>query len=152
MKYTSKIAALLTVALLETTTGALAGQPPDVVPSDGAGNTAMGDKALLDSIPYPDANPGSTNNTAAGFSALNQNTVGQQNTAVGAAALLANTTGTDNVAVGMDALADNVGASFNTAVGSQALIFNRTGQFNTASGYETLQYNNACLLYTSRCV
>jgi len=48
--------------------------------------------------------PAGVNNSAAGFNALVNNTVGTANSAIGANALFANTAGINNAAVGMNAL------------------------------------------------
>jgi Chaperone of endosialidase len=126
-------------------------QPPDVVQSDGYGNTAMGTDALYD-LTY-----GYYYNTGAGYLALYVNQTGQYNTAFGAAALLENTAsyntavgtfalevngaGSSNTAVGYEALGQNTGGGDNTAVGQQALYSNTGGLFNVAVGQGALQAN-----------
>jgi hypothetical protein len=136
-------------AFFAMTQSAFGVQPPDVVVSDSAGNTAMGSGVL-------NVNIGS-HNTAAGDEALNINTTGSNNAAFGydvlfvnsggsgnsgfgSQALAALSSGNDNTAAGMNALYSNNG-SFNTAVGMNSLYKNHTGTYNTATGYEAL-YNN----------
>src|SRR5205814_1467003 len=60
-------------------------------------------------------------NTAAGFSALTNNTTGGANTAIGWSALTANTVGVNNVALGTLALSSNTSGTDNTAIGNLAL-------------------------------
>jgi hypothetical protein len=73
---------------LVMTGSALAGQPPDVVQSDGNQNSAMGTDALY----YLAAG---TQNTAAGYESLLNNAIGGANTAFGVQSVLANTSGYD---------------------------------------------------------
>jgi hypothetical protein len=117
-------------------------QPPDIVQSDVAGNTAVGDLA--------DAGGGGEANTAVGSSAL-QASGGQEpggfNTAVGAFAMFTNQTGSGNTAVGYTALRGNSTGYQNTAIGLQSMDGNSTGYWNTASGNNsmisnTTGYNN----------
>jgi hypothetical protein len=89
-------------------------QPPDVVSSDSAGNTAMGTGALY------------------------TNTTGYKNTAAGSLALHANTTGTQNAAVGTDSLKSNTTGVGNTALGDESMVLNSTGDYSTAVGYGSL--------------
>src|SRR6202044_2729731 len=89
---------LLTLGALTGSGAAYGTQPPDVVTSDGTGNTAMGSSALLNST------SGYGNNTAAGYEALLNNTTGVNNTASGNSALLSNTQGASNTASGYSAL------------------------------------------------
>jgi len=130
---------------------ALAGQPPDVVSSDSASNTAMGTDALL-SITSGYQNTGAGNdallststgykNTAIGFAALENNSTGYDDSAFGSGALLLNTTGSDDTGLGMDALYHNLEGSQNTAAGTQALYSNTTGTSNSANGNGALYYN-----------
>ncbi len=151
MNATSRRAAMLVFALTTACGAAHAAQPPDVVQSDGYGNTAMGTDALLDQT------AGYYYNTAAGYLALYLNTTGQYNTAFGTAALLENTasyntalgtfaleingTGSNNTAVGYEALGQNGGGGDNTAIGVQALYNNTGGLFNVAVGQGALQAN-----------
>jgi len=126
-------------------------QPPDVVQSDGYGNTAMGGGVLYDLA------SGYYYNTGAGYLALYLNQTGQYNTAFGTAALLENTAsyntalgtfaleingaGAANTAVGYEALGQNTGGGDNTAVGYDALYNNTGGLFNVAVGQGALQAN-----------
>src|SRR6266850_1312974 len=93
MKRTQWASLLLTPSLLAICGPVCAQQPPDVVVSDAAGNTAMGTQALLN-------NTTGDQNTAAGAFVLNLNTTGFNNSAVGFGALANNTTGNNNTAVG----------------------------------------------------
>ena len=79
---------LIAVTLLTAAGSASATQPPDVVQSDSFDNTAMGSDALLSVTPSLGSG---TDNTAAGFDALNSNSTGYFNTAVGSTSLLHNT-------------------------------------------------------------
>jgi hypothetical protein len=110
-------------------------QPPDVVTSDGSGNTAAGSGALQNLTT-------GTFNTAVGASALSNNTTGYNNTATGNEALLSNTTGGSNTASGFQALDFNTTGNVNTADGAFALISNTTGGANTASGAAALRSNS----------
>ena len=82
-----------------------------------------------------------SNNTAAGYQALYNNTTGTSNTAAGYQALYNNTTGTNNTAAGYQALYANTTSTSNTAAGYLALRFNTTGDNNTAAGYQALYSN-----------
>jgi Chaperone of endosialidase len=126
---------VISLSLLAGT--AAAQQPPDVVSSDGSGNTAMGALAL-NSIPVAD--PGAYN-TAAGFEALTSSTTAWQNSAFGAYALFSNTTGAFNTGLGTGTLYNNTTGNYNTAVGVAALTYNTTGSNNTAEGFNALLYN-----------
>jgi hypothetical protein len=132
-----KIHSFIIITVLSGTS--FAQQPPDVVTSDGAANTAMGSSALLNLTVT--ANAGGSN-TAAGDSALLYNTTGSFNTAIGAAALLNNITGSYNTASGESALIYNTSGYANTASGAQALSYNQTGGNNTATGFGALFYND----------
>ena len=128
-------------------------QPPDLVQSDGYGNTAMGTDVLYD------LTTGYYYNTGAGYLALYLNQTGQYNTAFGAAALLENTAsyntavgtfaleingaGAANTAVGYEALGENTAGGDNTAVGYEALLKNTGGIFNVAVGQGALQANQS---------
>jgi len=129
-----KLFAMLISALVGSAGSAIADQPPDVVTSDDAGNTAMGTSALANLA-------GGFSNTAAGSFALFSNTTGAGNSAFGPSALKDNTTGIDNTAIGAIALADNSVGSDNTASGVAALLTNTTGDNNTAIGYQALLSN-----------
>jgi hypothetical protein len=111
---------------------AYATQPPDVVKSDSAENTAMGTDVLLELST-------GTYDTGAGFAALYLNSTGGYNTAFGAAALFYNN-GSYNTAAGALALESN-GGSGNSAAGYAALQSNTSGTYNTAFGYGALQNN-----------
>jgi len=74
-------------------------------------------------------------NTAIGFQALANNTIGESNTATGEQALQSNTTGNNNTAVGTIAMLANTTGIQNTAVGQQALQSNTTGNGNIALGF-----------------
>jgi len=76
----------------------------------------------------------SSENTADGFQALEDNTSGTFNTAVGLEALRQNNTGTSNTAVGVGALSGNMTGFGNTAVGVNALVDNSSGGSNIALG------------------
>ncbi len=99
-------------------------------------------------------------NTAVGYQALNNNTVGQANVAIGHKALLSDNSGYSNVAVGSHALYSNtsgyqliaIGDSAlysntaatsypNIAIGSKALFSSTTGSANTATGFQSLYTN-----------
>ncbi len=73
-------------------------------------------------------------NTAMGYTALSQDTVGCCNTANGWQALTENTTGGGNIAVGWSSLVSNTTGSNNTAIGYAALDDNDVGSYNTAVG------------------
>jgi len=73
-------------------------------------------------------------NTATGFQALLNNTIGSNNTATGYQALLNNTTGNDNTALGAFALLHNITGSNNIAIGRTAGPLATTGNDNIAIG------------------
>jgi hypothetical protein len=143
----------LCVSALMLSTGSTAsgGQPPDVVSSDGNGNTAMGSVALLslttgtENTASGDAalqsNTTGVENTASGIAALQMNTTGEVNTALGSYALANNTTGVENTASGVSALYQNTTGIENTANGVNALVSNTIGNVNTAIGYVALFSN-----------
>jgi hypothetical protein len=85
-------------------------------------------------------NGSGSNNTAAGYGALYNNTNGGDNTASGYEALLYNSTGQANTASGMNALWSSTTADYNTATGYGAL-YSSNGNSNTAAGYEALYGN-----------
>lgn len=136
-------------------TWALATQPPDIVTSDGSGNTAAGTSALhyLTTGAY---------NTASGSWALYLNLIGARNTANGQQAFSGigsqnsalgdlacgyeTSTASDITAVGYYAFGGS--QLGNTAIGSGAngyppgaSGYNEGGAQNTVIGYDTLQYN-----------
>ena len=87
---------------------------------------------------------GEDTNTKEGKDALKNDhgpNAGQHNSAFGFDALYNNTLGSDNTGIGFDALATNKGGSDNVAVGSQALVGNTTGDANTANGFQALLSN-----------
>jgi trimeric autotransporter adhesin len=99
-------------------------------------NTAEGDGAL-DSLTFFHGQPSATDNTALGFHALVNNTVGNENTAVGKNALLGNVNGDSNTATGVSTLVFANG-NYNTAIGKGALSIIGSGSFNAALGGEAL--------------
>ena len=137
MKSVSCLVVELVFSLLCAAGSAYASQPPDVVSSDGSANTAMGTQALQMIV----TGGGASDNTAAGFYALNGNTTGLYNTAMGSYALNKNTTAGNNGAFGVSALQDNTTGSDNDAFGYQALLSNTTGNENFASGSYALYAN-----------
>jgi hypothetical protein len=78
----------------------------------------------------------SDNNTAVGWIALQNNTVGRSNTAIGANAMPTSTAGDANTAFGVYALRDNTTGTRNTAIGTEALKKNNNGFDNIGLGYE----------------
>lgn len=108
-----------------------AGQPPDVVKTDGNANTAMGTSALLDLTV-------GCCNTGAGNLALTANNSGAGNTAFGAYTLYTNQNGSYNTAAGYSALNSNTGGDSNVAFGVNALLLNNAND-NTALGSYALQ-------------
>jgi Chaperone of endosialidase len=120
---------------------ASAQQPPDVVPSDAGGNSAMGADALL-LLKAPNCSTNTAcENIAAGVGALYANSTGSYNEAYGFQSLNNNLTGTYNAAYGYRALHKNTTGGSNTAVGTQALYSNQTGISNTATGSGALYSN-----------
>jgi hypothetical protein len=117
------------------------GQPVCAAPgcnptqSDTHRNTAGGNFALsiVDQTPA-----GGFDNTAFGFQALLNDTIGDANTAFGTFALRSNTTGTTNTASGINALLNNTTGIDNTATGGGSLLGNSTGSKNTAIGVAAL--------------
>ena len=111
-------------------------QPPDVVQSDSASDTAMGASALA-------ALTTGYQNTGGGTGALQQNTTGFKNAAFGFAALSRNVSGFDNAAFGSGALYQNPGGSYgagsdNSAFGMDALYSNLYGGHSVAIGSHAL--------------
>src|SRR5690349_18388954 len=119
---------LLALGALLSMAGSAQSQPPDVVQSDSAQNTAMGTNALKN-VPAPSGEQG---NTAAGYSALFSDTTGGANTAMGANALFFNTTGHYNSAFGRYTLYSNVSGDSNVGLGEEALFYNVSGSDNVA--------------------
>ncbi|MGA9643164.1 MAG: hypothetical protein WBQ72_17335 [Terriglobales bacterium] len=74
-------------------------------------------------------------NTATGYHALLDNTIGLANTAAGAQALLSNTGGSLNTASGFNSLSANTAGNYNTASGANSLYANTTGNGNIGMGY-----------------
>jgi hypothetical protein len=126
---------IMVFALAALSGSASAAQPPDVVNSDSAFNTAMGTQALLG------LTGGGSGNTSSGYQSLTSNTTGSENTASGAFALNSNTTAIGNSAFGYFALNSNSTGYANTAVGTGSLAANTQGTDNTAIGFQALQQN-----------
>ncbi len=115
---------------------ALAGAPPNTVPSDqDLRNTAGGTLSLSN-------NSSGTDNTGLGYLTLYLNSMGSGNSALGTRALMDNTSGGANTALGSHALRRNTTGSSNTAAGFYALNNNTTGQANTALGVYALLNNS----------
>jgi trimeric autotransporter adhesin len=90
--------------------------------------------------PAPDGGyPG--HNTAEGFHALFNRTIGNWNSAFGDSALFHDTTGTANTALGYNALFNNVDGNGNTGNGTFTLFSNTGGDGNTALGNSALYKN-----------
>jgi hypothetical protein len=123
--------ALVLASTIGAAPAVMASQPPDVVTSDSAGNTAMRSFALdlLTSGQY---------NTAVGGEALGTTSSGSTNTAVGLNALYFNTTGGANSTVGLNALSNNTSGIWNSAFGELALVYSTTGSYDTATGANAL--------------
>ena len=85
-------------------------------------NTAIGYKALKNTVDYSNGAGGNTGNS------------GSLNTAVGYQALAANTSGSYNLAQGLNALLSNTTGSYNTALGVSVLNNNLTGSGNIGIG------------------
>jgi trimeric autotransporter adhesin len=96
-------------------------------------NTAFGFAALYNNT--------ASNNTAAGYGALEYNTSGAWNVSFGSLAMLYNSTGTYNTAIGGQAMRENSTGERNTAIGWNSLVNNSTGAYNVAVGQETLTSN-----------
>lgn len=110
---------------------------------EGDSNSAFGYRALAN-------NTLGYRNVAVGrealFSQTGNLTTGNSNTAVGYQSMFSNTLGKDNVALGYLSMFFNTEGGGNVAVGYRALYNNigvadTTGQFNVAIGYETLLEN-----------
>src|ERR1700722_16000283 len=98
--FTRSLCLIPVTAMLTFAPCAFAQQPPDVVASDGSGNTASGSGALVAVRPPI----GGTANSAFGDQALGNDTSGGSNTALGKSALASNTAGASNTASGYSAL------------------------------------------------
>jgi hypothetical protein len=122
-----------TMALTLVSGAVYAQQPPDVVVSDGNGNTAMG-SGVLSSLTT------GVENTAAGDFSMGYSPTGSYNTAFGYFTLASNTASNYNTAIGWYALWTVNTGSYNTAIGAAALRNNGSGSNNTATGYQTLYY------------
>jgi hypothetical protein len=83
----------------------------------------------------------SSRNTAIGYGALTNNTVGFDNVAIGSAALTNSTEGVENVAIGSQALTASTTGAGSIAIGSAALLSNTTGGDNIAIGRGALRLN-----------
>lgn len=101
-------------------------------------NTRYGEAALDSNV----AGEG-TANTAIGWHALGNNTLGDWNTAIGPDALGENTEGRFNTAIGVNALWNNLTGNNNTATGVGALVGNTSGGSNTATGRLALHNNTS---------
>ncbi len=165
MKRYCKFSRYLSTALFAAAGAAYGQQPPDVVMSDGAWNTAMGTDALANNTiggcsycglentaagyaalesnqsGNGDADHSGSGNVAMGFLAMQLNLTGSNNTAVGDSALQGNTTGFYNTAVGSGALLRSTTGGSNTAIGRDALVYSTSGSYNTASGSTALNRN-----------
>lgn len=137
MKTVPSIQLVLAIAIAST--GPALGQvPTSNDTSDINFNTGMGKGALGG----PKASNEGLENTASGYNALGNNTIGGYNTAAGFQALFNNTSGSENVAFGEQTLSSNTTGIQNTACGSETLYSNTTGDNNTASGYLALFTNS----------
>jgi hypothetical protein len=106
--------------------------PGDPSPESGSRNSAFGFAALRNNTLGHD-------NTAAGYAALYSNVAGARNTAFGSQPLSANSFGNQNTAIGYQALASNIFGSSNTAVGDGALSTMTIAGLNTAIGVAALR-------------
>lgn len=86
-------------------------------------------------------NVSGNDNTAIGYSALENNTTGSQNTAIGVSSLMTNSSGGYNVAIGYSCLERNTTGILNTAIGHSSLYNNLNGRSNTAIGKSALERN-----------
>jgi hypothetical protein len=100
---------------------------------NGIGNTATGDRALLN-------NTSGSTNTAYGVDALISNTSGNYNTAIGYWALNDNTSSSYNTATGFDSLVSLVSGYYNMADGAYALGWLGSGNYNMADGAYALEH------------
>lgn len=82
----------------------------------------------------------STDNSAFGYSALENNYDGFSNTAVGSYAMSCNLYGDNNSALGFQSLAANINGSGNVALGSHALRSSKEGSYNIAIGHAAGHY------------
>jgi hypothetical protein len=130
-----KIKSILIMASVVSVSRLIWAQCPEIC--DGF-NTALGQSALVNNTAVA--------NTAVGFQALQNNTVGPANTAVGYNALENNLSGGSNMAIGHGALESNTYGGGNTASGVVALEMNTSGESNTATGVSAL---NATLRVTT---
>jgi hypothetical protein len=96
-------------------------------------NTALGWDALLN-------NTIGDTNVAIGNESMTALLTGRWNTAVGGKSLFSNVYGIRNLALGGHALSDNITGSFNTAVGMYALTKCSYGSLNVALGYHAGHY------------
>jgi len=115
MKRVQRSLAILTAVAIAPV---FAQQPPDVVPSDTLGNTAMGNGAMehIDTG-VRDGFFGARRDTAAGDQSLFTNTTGAYDTAFGVDTLFY---GNSNTALGLESLFSNTVGSNNIAVGVSA--------------------------------
>jgi len=89
--------------------------------TDGYGDTAGGTGALTSFTPiYNPLSLGEGLDTAFGYQALHDDTIGYGNTAFGIDALERNTTGDGNTALGGSALGNNSTGGYNVAIGDEA--------------------------------
>ena len=111
---------------------------------DCSGIVSSGD-AIINTLTVGLGGGNNATNTAIGDSALGKSSVlsNPYNTAIGYHALFNNTIGSNNVAIGSDALGDNIDGGYNVAIGSNALQANIDGQYNVATGYQALSTNDA---------
>lgn len=96
-------------------------------------NVGIGFQALYENI--------ANNNTANGYQALRNNTIGRSNTANGFQTLFFNTEGDFNTATGSLALLDNITGTSNSAYGYNTLGNNAFGNNNIAIGLDALKSN-----------
>ena len=80
-------------------------------------------------------------NVGIGSWSLAANTAGFKNTAIGFLSLLSNDTGNENTVVGEEAMSQNSSGSDNTAIGTKSLFSNTIGFGNLAAGYYALATN-----------
>ena len=102
--------------------------------ASGTGNTAIGYQALTN-------NTIGGSNSSLGYYALGSNTTGNENTAVGNLSSNSNTTGSNNVSVGSYSLYSNSTGGRNNGLGRGTLYGNTTGSSNQAMGYSALYSN-----------
>jgi hypothetical protein len=146
MKQVPILSAIMFSALLAAAGTVYAQQPPDVVQSDAAFNTAMGTSVMpLIDTGLRDGFFGAQRNTGVGYSALIADVTGNENTAVGTFALNWNNSGNNNSATGYMALACNTTGSSNTADGNFALssLYSLGGVDSCTAGFGTADGNTA---------